>query len=225
MIRTNDHDGVRTTKEDRPTCARWICALPRISTSTVNFVDAPPLKHFWRTLLERAASFAGVFSAITASFRLPGCNFSWFYQVLGRRGSSSLSHKYLNIKDKRYLCFEKENGIDRLGQNVRSRYSRIKAGSPFASRLESFLHPTYIMSHFHGRCTAIIRTLLASHGTARPWNPVSETIRSSIVDYRSSVEKKTLFLKTVKGIRNEGGSNYRTSLSITFSMAFTALLI
>lgn len=49
--------------------------------------------------------------------------------------------------------------------------------------------------------------------------------RSSIVDYRSSVEKKTLFLKTVEGIRNEGGGNYRTSLSITFSMAFTALLI
>lgn len=87
MIRTNDHDGVRTTKEDRPTCARWICALPRISSSTVNFVDAPRLKHFWRTLLERAASLAGVFSAITVSLHLPGCNFSWFYTPIPYRPS------------------------------------------------------------------------------------------------------------------------------------------
>lgn len=99
--------------------------------------------------------------------------------MLGRRGSSSLSRKYLHIKDKRCLRFEKENGIDQLGQNVGSRHSKVKASSPFASRSESFLHPTYIMSHFHGRCPAIIRALLASHGTARPWNPIAEDRRVS----------------------------------------------
>lgn len=237
MIRTNDHDGVRTTKEDRPTCARWICALPRISSSTVDFVDAPPLKHFWRTLLERAASFAGVSSAITASSLLPGCNFSCFYPPIPYRPSpfSRWSLEDFGKEDasgRRTFPFRKR----KLNRSIGTK-RRIAAfqGQSWQSLRESFgIFPasnvhhvplSWSLSRDHPYIARLAWNCSTVESHSRGSSRQPHHTRSSIVDYCSSVEKKTLFLKTVEGIRNEGGGNYRTSLSITFSMAFTGLLI